>query len=74
VSELHVLSVFCSADGDCGNLLGVVADGALVPEPAAREWLAAELGFSETVFIDDHATGVVDIYTPSVGLPLPGIP
>lgn len=36
--------------------------------------MAARLGFSETVFVDDAGTGVVDIYTPSVRLPFAGHP
>ncbi|WKX70005.1 PhzF family phenazine biosynthesis protein [Streptomyces sp. XD-27] len=61
-------------DGRGGNALGVVRDGAAVPGAARRQALAAELGFSETVFIDDTERGVVDIYTPSVRLPFAGHP
>lgn len=69
-----MLAVFCGADGGCGNLLGVVVDGGALPDSRARRSLAAELGFSETVFVDDVATGVVDIHTPSVRLPFAGHP
>ena len=48
-------------------------DGAAVP-PAARQAVAAELGFSETVFVDDAATGELRIHTPTVELPLAGHP
>ncbi|MFJ5215997.1 hypothetical protein ACIP98_14890 [Streptomyces sp. NPDC088354] len=34
---------------------GVVRDGTAPPEAAARQALAAELGYSETVFVDDGA-------------------
>jgi predicted PhzF superfamily epimerase YddE/YHI9 len=74
VVDLHVLTVFCAADGSHGNLLGVVADGAALPGPAERHKLAAQLDFSETVFVDDIVTGQVDIYTPSVRLPFAGHP
>lgn len=36
--------------------------------------MAARLGFSETVFVEDADTGIVDIYTPSVQLPFAGHP
>ncbi|MFI0257637.1 PhzF family phenazine biosynthesis protein [Streptomyces sp. NPDC017056] len=78
--QLHVLRVFCGPGGRGGNELGVVRNGAAVPGEAARRALAAELGFSETVFLDDAggtegADGArVDIHTPSVRLPFAGHP
>jgi predicted PhzF superfamily epimerase YddE/YHI9 len=75
MADLHeVLRVFIGPDGRGGNALGVVRDGAAVPSPTERQALAAELGFSETVFVDDAVRGVVDIYTPSVRLPFAGYP
>ncbi|QTT73562.1 PhzF family phenazine biosynthesis protein [Streptomyces mobaraensis NBRC 13819 = DSM 40847] len=72
--HIHILSVFRGADGRGGNPLGVVLDGASVPGPERRSALAAELGFSETVFVDDAERGTVDIWTPSVRLPFAGHP
>jgi len=72
MTDLHVVRVFCGPDGGGGNLLGVVLDGAAVAGAGERQGLAAELGFSETVFLDD--AGAVDIYTPSVRLPFAGHP
>jgi predicted PhzF superfamily epimerase YddE/YHI9 len=63
MTDLVVLRVFFGPDGRGGNLLGVVRDGAAVPGSEARQKLAAKLGYSETVFIDDEARGEVDIYT-----------
>lgn len=71
--ELHVLRVFCDPAGRHGNPLGVVLDGAAVPEPERLD-VAAALGFSETVFVDDAASGRVRIFTPAVELPLAGHP
>jgi predicted PhzF superfamily epimerase YddE/YHI9 len=65
--------VFCDDHGDHGNALGVVLDGALIPEHSARQELAYELGFSETVFVDGGA-GDVRIFTPAEELPLAGHP
>ncbi|WP_058042704.1 PhzF family phenazine biosynthesis protein [Streptomyces roseifaciens] len=74
--DVHVLRVFTGGpDGAAGgNPLGVVADGPAVPDAAERQRLAAELGFSETVFVDDAGRGVVDIHTPSGRLAFAGHP
>ncbi|MFK4227214.1 PhzF family phenazine biosynthesis protein [Streptomyces sp. NPDC019890] len=71
---LDVLHVFCGGDGRYGNALGVVRDARAYPDQASRQALAAELGFSETVFVDDPERGVVDIYTPGLRLPFAGHP
>ena len=72
-TTLHTLRVFLGPDGAGGNPLGVVLDGAAVP-PARRQAVAADLGFSETVFVDDPVTGALQIFTPTVELPLAGHP
>ncbi|MEV8060236.1 PhzF family phenazine biosynthesis protein, partial [Streptomyces antimycoticus] len=74
MTDLDVLKVFCGPYGRGGNELGVVRDGAAVVGEAERQRVAARLGFSETVFVDDPERGVVDIYTPSVRLPFAGHP
>jgi predicted PhzF superfamily epimerase YddE/YHI9 len=71
--ELHVLRVFCNEDGAGGNPLGVFLEGEEIP-PARRQAVAADLGFSETVFVDDAATGAIRIHTPTVELPFAGHP
>jgi len=70
---LHVLRVFVNENGEWGNPLGVFLDGEAVPE-AERQGVAAELGFSETVFVEDRTAGRVRIYTPAVELPFAGHP
>ena len=72
-AELTVLRVFCAADGSGGNPLGVFFDGAQLPE-GQRQAVAADLGFAETVFIDDADGGELRILTPEVELPLAGHP
>ncbi|WP_274557777.1 PhzF family phenazine biosynthesis protein [Streptomyces spiramyceticus] len=74
MNELDVLRVFCGPDGRHGNALGVVRDGRTHPDQASRQAFAAELGFSETVFVDDPERGIVDIYTPGTRLPFAGHP
>jgi predicted PhzF superfamily epimerase YddE/YHI9 len=73
MTTLLVLRVFTDEDGQYGNALGVVLDGPAIPEDR-RQSLAAELGFSETVYVDDAATGRVRIFTPASELPLAGHP
>ncbi|MBS1679584.1 MAG: PhzF family phenazine biosynthesis protein [Actinobacteria bacterium] len=71
--QLHVLRVFCDAEWSFGNPLGIFLDGAEVPEERRQE-VAAELGFSETVFVDDAATGRMRIFTPGLELGFAGHP
>ena len=84
MTELHVLRVFIGPDGRGGNPLGVFIDGAGIP-PDRRQAVAAELGFSETVFVDaidrggEHdddagATATIRIFTPAAELPFAGHP
>jgi predicted PhzF superfamily epimerase YddE/YHI9 len=73
VAELHVLRVFVNEDGEWGNRLGVFADGAGFAAEE-RQRIAAELGFSETVFVEDRASGRMRIHTPRVELPFAGHP
>ncbi|WP_407697642.1 PhzF family phenazine biosynthesis protein [Streptomyces corynorhini] len=72
--DIDVLSVFCAADGRYGNTLGVVREGRHHPDQADRQAIAAQLGYSETVFVDDPDRGVVDIHTPGLRLPFAGHP
>lgn len=69
-----MLRVFCGPGGGRGNALAVVRDGSLMPERDDRQAFAAQLGFSETVFVDDPERGVIDIYTPGARLPFAGYP
>ncbi|WP_445528992.1 PhzF family phenazine biosynthesis protein [Streptomyces cyslabdanicus] len=74
MTDYDVLRVFCGPRGGYGNELGVVRDGSRVPDQDDRQELAAKLGFSETVFVDDPERGVIDIYTPILRLPFAGHP
>ena len=73
MTELHVLRVFVGPDGRGGNPLGVFLDGAAVP-PDRRQAVALDLGFSETVFVDDASEGAIRIFTPGRELPFAGHP
>ncbi|HEX5929617.1 MAG TPA: PhzF family phenazine biosynthesis protein [Solirubrobacterales bacterium] len=73
MAKLHVLRVFTDADGAWGNPLGVFLDGAEVPAERRQE-VATELGFSETVFVDDRESGACRIFTPGSELGFAGHP
>ena len=71
--RLHVLRVFVGDGGAGGNPLGVFLDGAQVAE-GERQGIAADLGFSETVFVEDPEQGRLRIFTPKEELPFGGHP
>jgi predicted PhzF superfamily epimerase YddE/YHI9 len=73
MARLHLLRVFCDDAGEFGNPLAVFLDGAEV-EPASRQATAADLGLSETVFVDDAEAGAVRIFTPAAELGFAGHP
>ncbi len=71
--KLHILKVFVGEGETGGNPLGVFLDGSGVPEPD-RQTVARDLGFSETVFVEDAACGALRIFTPGTELPFAGHP
>jgi predicted PhzF superfamily epimerase YddE/YHI9 len=73
MTTLHVLNVFTALDGSEGNPLGVFLDGAAIDEER-RQAVAADLGYSETVFVDELETASLQIYTPANQLPFAGHP
>ena len=73
MTRLHVLRVFIGPDGRGGNPLGVFLDGAAIALDR-RQAVAVDLGFSETVFVDDAAEGAIGIFTPGRELPFAGHP
>ncbi len=73
MSRLYVLKVFVGEDGVGGNPLGVFLDGSEVPV-GERQRIAADLGFSETVFVEDAERGILRIFTPGTELPFAGHP
>ncbi|OBF10237.1 hypothetical protein A5730_07825 [Mycobacterium sp. ACS4054] len=74
--DVTVLRVFTDAEGNFGNPLGVV--NAAQVQPAGRQRLATQLGYSETVFVDLPAAGSTTahatIYTPRVQIAFAGHP
>ncbi len=70
---MFVLRVFTDASGRHGNALGVFLDTGDLPDSLCQQ-TAYRLGFSETVFVDDPATGTCRIFTPAVPLRFAGHP
>jgi predicted PhzF superfamily epimerase YddE/YHI9 len=73
VATLDVVKVFVGDDRGGGNPLGVFLDGSAVPEER-RQPIATELGFSETVYLDDAERGVLRMFTPASEIRLAGHP
>jgi predicted PhzF superfamily epimerase YddE/YHI9 len=75
-TDVTVLRVFTDADGQFGNPLGVV--DADTVDPADRQRIATELGYSETIFVDVPEPGAttahIRIFTPATELPFAGHP
>jgi predicted PhzF superfamily epimerase YddE/YHI9 len=71
MTTVRVLRVFTDAAGGAGNALGVVRDAEEI-DRARRQAIAAELGYSETVFVERGAH--VRIFTPARELPFAGHP
>lgn len=74
--DVTVLRVFTDSQGEFGNPLGVI-DAAAV-DPADRQRIATQLGYSETVFVDIPEPGAasahVRIFTPATEIPFAGHP
>jgi predicted PhzF superfamily epimerase YddE/YHI9 len=73
MASLHVLRVFTAPDGTLGNPLGVFLDGGEITGDR-RQDVARDLGFAETVFVDDSGRGEVQIFAPEMEMPFAGHP
>ena len=71
--RVHLLRVFCDESGHGGNPLAVFLDGSDV-SATSRQAVAADLGLSETVFVDDPARGEIRIFSPAVEMEFAGHP
>jgi predicted PhzF superfamily epimerase YddE/YHI9 len=71
--KLTVVRVFTTAAGEHGNHLGVFLAGGEV-RLDDRQGVARDLGFAETVFVDDAESAEIRILTPELELPFAGHP
>ncbi|TQN31198.1 PhzF family phenazine biosynthesis protein [Haloactinospora alba] len=72
-SALRVVTVFLGPGDTGGNLLGVLTEASGLDQ-RRRQTIAADLGYAETVFLEDAASGALRIHTPEEELPLAGHP
>lgn len=73
MTTLHVVRVFVGPDGRGGNPLGVLLDGAAIAADRRLE-VTRELGFSETVFVDEVGSGRIRIFVPTAEIAFAGHP
>lgn len=74
--DVTVLRVFTDDSGEFGNPLGVIDSDTV--SPADRQRIAAELGYSETIFVTTPEPGTrtahAHIHTPTTEMPFAGHP
>ena len=64
VVEVNVVLVFANEEGKFGNPVGIVSDILQVISSEKRQKIIANLGFSESVFIENFTSGKVSIFNP----------
>jgi predicted PhzF superfamily epimerase YddE/YHI9 len=62
--EINIFSVFVNEKQEYGNPVGIILDEKQAISKVERQQVAAKLGFSESVFIDNLGTGKVSIFNP----------
>ncbi|MEK9143014.1 MAG: PhzF family phenazine biosynthesis protein [Patescibacteria group bacterium] len=62
--KVHTLRVFVDKNGKFGNPVGIILDEGKKLDTKERQQIATELGYSESVFINDFNTGNVSIFNP----------
>ena len=70
--KIHTLRVFVDEKGKFGNPVGVILDEGEEIPTKERQRIATELGYSETVFINNLSTGDVSIFNPRKEVPFAG--
>jgi predicted PhzF superfamily epimerase YddE/YHI9 len=73
MTEYHVVRVFVGPGDSGGNELGVFLDGSAIPR-TRRLAVTGELGFSETVFVDNVSAARIAIFVPAAEVPFAGHP
>lgn len=68
----YVLRVFVNDQGNFGNQVGVIVDEGRKIADNARQKIAVELGYSESVFINDLTLNSISFYTPMREIPFAG--
>jgi Phenazine biosynthesis-like protein len=72
--KAQIIDVFVDAAGHFGGGLGVIQDENRAITDSQRRSLAKELGYEETVFINNAVARDVSVYTPQREIPFAGQP
>jgi predicted PhzF superfamily epimerase YddE/YHI9 len=72
VVKVRVLRVFANGDREYGNHVGIIEDGGRFPEVETRKAIAAQLGYSESVFVDDAEACAIRFYSGRREVPFAG--
>lgn len=68
----HVLRVFANDQGSFGNQVGIVVDEGRTIADDVRQRVAVELGYSESVFINDLSSNTISFFTSMREIPFAG--
>lgn len=71
--KIDTVQVFVDSAGEHGNTLGIVSETSTLSDSECLQ-IARGTAFSETVFIDDPATGSIRIFTPARQIDFAGHP
>lgn len=74
VDNVHIVHVFTDKDGEFGSPTGIVIDEQQELSPERRQEITRQLGFSETVFINDLEECDVSIFALQNEIPFAGAP
>lgn len=74
MTDVYVVRVFTSKDGQYGSPTGVVIDEGSNIDPQKRQLIATQLGFSETVFVNRRTPAEVSIHSLHGEIPFAGAP
>lgn len=68
----YVLRVFANDQGNFGNQVGIIVDEGRIIADETRQKVAVELGYSESVFINDLSSNSISFFTPMREIPFAG--
>lgn len=72
--DVHIVNVFVDKNGEFGSPTGIVVDEQRAISPERRQKITKELGFSETVFINNLDKCDVNIFALQNEIPFAGAP
>jgi predicted PhzF superfamily epimerase YddE/YHI9 len=74
MTNVHILRAFTNEAGEFGSFAGVVIDEGEQLDEASRQAIARQLGFEETVFVNDAANAEVSIFDLQKEIKFAGVP